>query len=205
VFERRRKKVPGLNTTSTADISFMLLIFFLVTSSMDTDKGLPRQLPPPQQEQQKEVELKVKERNVMEIRIDADNQLTCNGEPTIPEALKERIADFVANTANDPTLPEKSIREVNYFGRCEVSDRHVLSIQVDRQTSYDAYFQMQDAIVGAYKQLRNQLALRKFGKPLSRCTRDEREAIGMVYPQRISEEAPTATEGDADQKGGKKS
>ena len=69
----------------------MLLIFFLVTSSMDTDKGLPRQLPPPQQEQQKEVELKVKERNVMEIRIDADNQLTCNGEPTTPEALKERI------------------------------------------------------------------------------------------------------------------
>ena len=55
MFERRRKKVPGLNTTSTADISFMLLIFFLVTSSMDTDKGLPRQLPPPQQEQQKEV------------------------------------------------------------------------------------------------------------------------------------------------------
>ncbi len=179
----------------------MLLIFFLVTSSMDPDKGLSRQLPPPQQEE-REVEQEIKERNVLEIRIDANNQLTCGDDTVNTTTLTERIVEFVANPQNDPELPEKSVREVNYFGRCEVSDRHVLSIQVHRQTSYDVYFQMQDAIVRAYRQLRNQLAVKKFGRPFSKCTLDEREAIGMVYPQRISEEAPLT--GPADEPTGDK-
>ncbi len=177
----------------------MLLIFFLVTSSMDPDKGLSRQLPPPQQEE-KEVEQEIKERNVLEIKIDANNQMTCGGDNITAEMLTGRIISFVANADNDPSLPEKSVREVNYFGRCTVSDRHVLSIQVHRQTSYDAYFQMQDAIVRAYRQLRNELALKKFGRPLSKCSTDEREAIGMVYPKRISEETPLASPSD-EQKG----
>lgn len=198
MFERKKRKVPNLNTTATADISFMLLIFFLVTSSMDTDKGLPRQLPPPQTEQT-EVEMKIKERNILEIRLDADDQLTCNGEAITQDALIERIKIFVANNTNDPTLPEKSTREVNFFGRCEVSDRHVLSIQADRNTSYDAYFQLQNTIVRAYAQLRNELAKKRFGKPLVKCSQDEREAIGMVYPQRISEQQLTGQEGGSQQ------
>lgn len=164
----------------------MLLIFFLMTSSMDTDKGLPRQLPPPQQEQ--EVELEVKERNVLLLRLDSVNRLTCNDEPVTHEELAERIKTFVANPADDPALPEKSVRDVNYFGNHEVSDRHILSIQVSRQTSYDAYFQLQNTIVAAYRQLRNELALKQFKRPYAKCTQYERDAIGMVYPQRISEE-----------------
>lgn len=187
MFNRPKRRVPSLNTTATADISFMLLIFFLVTSSMDTDKGLPRQLPPPQTEQ-REVELKVKERNVLEIRLDADDQLTCGGEPITEEALIDRIKHFVANPDNDPSLPEKSVRELNFFGTREVSDRHILSIQVDRATSYDAYFHLQNTVARAYAQLRNELARQQFRKPLISCSIDEREAIGMVYPQRISEE-----------------
>jgi len=186
MFERPKRRVPSLNTTATADISFMLLIFFLVTSSMDTDKGLPRQLPPPQTEQ-REVELEVKERNVLEICLDGEDHLTCNGEAIDGNTLLERVKHFVGNPDNDPSLPEKSIRELNYFGKYEVSDRHVLSIQVDHNTSYDAYFQLQNTIVRAYAQLRNELARKQFGKPLVNCSRDEREAIGMVYPQRISE------------------
>jgi biopolymer transport protein ExbD len=187
---RTRGKMPGLNTTSTADISFMLLIFFLVTSSMDTDKGLPRQLPPPQDEQH-EQELTVKERNVLELRLDDHNQLTIGGEAASFDQLEQRVETFVANTANDAALPEKSTREVNYFGQCQVSDRHVISIQVDRHTSYDAYFQMQNAIVAAYNRLRNQLAQQHFGHSYAQCSADEREAINMVYPQRISEQQPT--------------
>lgn len=193
MFKRPKRKIPGLNMTSTADISFMLLIFFLVTSSMDTDKGLARQLPPAQQEE-REVEQKVKERNVMELRIDANDLLTCNGEPIQHDELTERIKVFVANRADDPTLPEKSVRDVNFFGRCSVSDRHILSVQVDRQTSYDAYFQLQNSIVSAYRQLRNELAVSKFGRTYNRCTQTQREAIGMVYPQRISEESPSIDE-----------
>ena len=89
MFERKRRRVPGLNTTATADISFMLLIFFLLASSMDTDKGLARQLPPPQ-DQHTEQEMVVKQRNVLEIALDADNQLTLGGDPITHTALTER-------------------------------------------------------------------------------------------------------------------
>ena len=191
MFERPKRRVPILNTTSTADISFMLLIFFLVTSSMDTDKGLPRQLPPIQNEEEV-VEQKIKQRNILEIVIDGEDKLTCNNEAIITDDLVERVKTFVANKTNDSSLPEKSKREVNYFGLCEVSDRHVIYIRVDRETSYDAYFQIQDAIVRAYSQLRNELAEEKFGKPLARCNKDQKDAIAMVYPQRISEDEPTS-------------
>lgn len=189
MFRRKKKKqrVPGLNMTATADISFMLLIFFLVASSMDTDKGLSRQLPPPR-DSQMEQDMQVKQRNVLEITLDANDKLSIGGE-TIENAaeLTNRIAEFVANANNDPSLPEKSRRDVHLLGVTEVSDRHILSLQVDRDATYDAYFQMQDAIVRAYARLRNQLAHQRFGRTYVQCTKEEREAIGMVYPQRISE------------------
>ena len=195
MFLRKKKRIPGLNTTATADISFMLLIFFLLASSMDTDKGLARQLPPPQDSLNVQ-ELMVKQRNVLEIAIDATDQLTLGGEPITHNELTERIATFVANATNDVSMPEKSRREVFLLGAVDVSDRHVLSIEVDRATSYDAYFQMQNAIVRAYARLRNQLAHQRFGRAYADCSREEREAIGMVYPQRISERVTaTAEEG----------
>ena len=190
--------MPSLNTTSTADISFMLLIFFLMTSSMDTDKGLPRQLPPPE-ESQVEEEILVKERNVMALRLDADGRLTCNDEPITDEELAGRVAEFVANDADDPSLPEKSEREVHLLGLTRVSDRHIITIQADRQTAYDAYFQMQNAIVAGYNQLRSRLARQQFGHDYRLCSREERDAIALVYPQRVSEMPPAAV---ANEEGG---
>lgn len=199
MFERRKKQtVPSLNTTSTADISFMLLIFFLMTSSMDTDKGLPRQLPPPE-ESQVEEEMLVKERNVMALRLDADGRLTCNDELITDEELPGRVAEFVANDADDPSLPEKSEREVHLLGLTRVSDRHIITIQADRQTTYDAYFQMQNAIVAGYNQLRNRLARQQFGHDYRQCSQEERDAIALVYPQRVSEMPPAAV---ANEEGG---
>ena len=195
MFKRKKKQqVPGLNMTATADISFMLLIFFLVASSMDTDKGLPRQLPPPDEENAIEQDLLVKKRNVMEIVLDTNDRLTIDGEPATTQELTKRIMTFVANANNDATLPEKSRRDVNLLGLTEVSDRHVLSLQVDRETSYNAYFDMQNAIVRAYALLRNQLAHKHFGHSLSLCSQEERDALAMVYPQRISEAEATKTE-----------
>ena len=190
MFARRRREMPGLNTTSTADISFMLLIFFLVTSSMDSDWGLPRQLPNPENltEQQ---EVIVKKRNALCLKLGADGVMTCNDEPIAMDALTERVKTFVANDADDPTLPEMSEREVHLLGRCKVSDRHVIMMDVHRDASYDMYFQMQDAIVRAYHQLREELAQKQFGKTLANCNNEQREAINMVYPQRISEQAIT--------------
>ena len=188
MFARRKRKMPGLDTTSTADISFMLLIFFLVTSSMDTDWGLPRQLPPPEN-QTVEEELVVKQRNALCLKLNADNQLTCNNEPIQINDLTKRVEDFVGNIADDPTLPEKSEREVHLIGRCKVSDRHVIIVEVSPKATYDAYFQMQNAVVAGYNNLREQLAQQLFHHPYAKCNAEQRDAIAMVYPQRISEQS----------------
>src|SRR5574344_175472 len=98
---RKKHKVPGLNTTSTADISFMLLIFFLVTTSMNPDKGLSLRLPPPPAN--KEVgQLTVKERNILQVRLDASDRLTVNDQPMAVNRLKEKAKAFIANPANNP-------------------------------------------------------------------------------------------------------
>jgi biopolymer transport protein ExbD len=191
MFKRRRKEVPALNTTSTADISFMLLIFFLVTSSMDTDKGLPRQLPPPDDSTEQQ-EVEVKKRNVLELRLDKEDRLTCNGEPINTTELTARVAEFVMNKSDDAQLPEKSEREVHLLGRCRVSDRHLITVEADRLTTYNAYFEMQNAVVRGYAKARNELALQHFGHSLAQCSQEERDALAMVYPQRISETMPVA-------------
>ncbi len=195
MFRRKRRDIPLLNTTSTADISFMLLIFFLVTSSMDTDKGLPRQMPPPNNSEE-EVDVEMKSRNVLALRLDAHDQLTCNDEPISNDELTRRVQEFVANKDNAPNLPEKSRREVHMMGSCQVSDRHIITVEADRLTSYNAYFEMQNAIVRGYALLRDELARQQFGHGLAQCSQEERDALAMVYPQRISERmAETQEEG----------
>ena len=77
---REKKEVPELNSSSTADISFMLLIFFLITTSIDTDQGLARRLPPPPDPTQEKSDIKLKERNVMTVFLNFQDQLMCNGE-----------------------------------------------------------------------------------------------------------------------------
>ena len=101
MFKRKRLNNPGLDTTSTADISFMLLIFFLVTSSMDTDNGLPRQMAAPEDETQVQ-DLTVKRRNVMELHLDAEGRVTCDGDSVSAGVLTERIEAFVANADDSP-------------------------------------------------------------------------------------------------------
>lgn len=193
---RRRHGFPQLNTTSTADISFMLLTFFLVTTSMDTDKGLQRQLPP-MPEQQEEREVSVKERNVMNVSIDDNDILRCDGKVVGVGELTAKVEAFVANKSNSATMPEKSVRDIPPLGRCQVADKHVISVKASANASYDAYFHMQNAIVAAYNHLRNQLAQSRFGHSYGECSPEERAAIAKCYPERISEAEPDGgREGD---------
>lgn len=178
--KRKRRRVPGLNTTSTADISFMLLIFFLVTTSLDTEKGLLRRLPPPPQQEQTE-KTTVKEDDLMNIAIDGDNRLTCNGETTTIEELTRKVASFVA--ARPKT--------------------HVLSVAADRNTSYDTYFNVQNALVAVYNSLRDGYARKQFGHPYRECSDEEKELAITEYPQRISEAEPEDASRETSEGGGR--
>ena len=167
MFRRRRfEQIPELNTSSTADISFMLLIFFLVTSSMDTDKGLLRQLPPLPQEQTPPTD--VRKDHVLQVTLDAHDQLAVDGTLVTPQQLCDQITEFVAADRTD----------------------HVISIRTDRATTYEAYFRMQNAIVAAYQSLRSEYAKQRFGLPLEQLTPEQRDSVILHVPQRISEGEP---------------
>lgn len=186
----KKRKMPGLNTSSTADISFMLLIFFLVTTSMDTDQGLPRTLPKPPEEDEINNELKVKERNILNIRINKDNYLMIGDDYVALEDVKLRAKEFIANPDNKPNLPELKPKTIKLLGKCMVTENHIISVQTDRGTSYGVYFQVQDQIVAAYNELRDELAKEKFGYKYKNLTAEQKEAIREYYPQKISEAEP---------------
>ncbi len=188
---KKNRKVPGINASSTADISFILLIFFLITTSMDTDTGLGRTLPKPPEDEQKENEIKVKERNILHIRIDKTNSMMIGEDYATVEDVKERAKEFIANKQNKPNLPELKPKKIDLMGVEMVTENHVISVQADRGTSYWIYFKVQDALVSAYNELRDELAYEKFGiKKYEFCSKEQQEAIREYYPQKISEAEP---------------
>lgn len=183
--------MPGLNTSSTADISFMLLIFFLTTTSMDTDQGLGRTLPKPPEEDQLNNEIKVKERNILNIRINKDNYLLIGDDYASLEDVKERAKEFIKNADNKPNLPELKPKKIKGLGKTMmVTENHVISVQTDRGTDYGIYFQVQDALVAAYNELRDELSKEEFGYRYEFLTKEQQDAIREVYPQKISEAEP---------------
>ena len=162
---QRKHNVPQLNTTSTADISFMLLIFFLVTTSMDTDKGLTRQLPPAEDKTIQQ-ETEINKNLMLELKISASNQLSINGRTAPMKSVRKEILQLVER----------------------VGQRHLISVNCDSHASYDVYFHLQNEIVAAYNQWREQTALKRYHTSYSRLSAKERAAIDEVCPQRIAEQ-----------------
>jgi biopolymer transport protein ExbD len=187
---RAKKKVPEVNSSSTADIAFLLLVFFLCTTTMAVNKGLARRLPPPVPAEQKTEDLKVKERNVFVVLLNSNDQLLVQGEYTEVAELKDKAKEFIKNESNAENLPEKEVIEVEYFGNVAVTKNHVISLQNDRGTSYAAYINVQNELVAAYNELRNDLAKAKFGQIYDDLQEDQQKAIQKIYPQKISEAEP---------------
>jgi biopolymer transport protein ExbD len=187
---RGKRKVPDINSSSMADIAFLLLIFFLITTSMNTDKGLARRLPPPPEKDQKTENIVIKKRNVLAVRINAQDQLMCGDDYIDINQLRERAKLFIANPYNSEVLPEKHMKEIPYFGNVMVTDKHVISLQNDRGTSYQAYIDVQNELVAAYNELRDELAQEKWQKKYAALNVDQQKAIRDIYPQKISEAEP---------------
>ena len=185
-----KRKVPDINSSSTADIAFLLLIFLLITTSMDTDRGLARRLPPPPEKDQKDNDDKIKERNVLQIYLNKDDQLMCGNDYIQITQLRQRAKDFIVNPYNDESLPEKTSKDVEFFGATMVTEKHVISLQNDRGSSYQAYISVQNELVAAYNELRNELAQEKWQKNYADLSEDQQKAIREIYPQKISEAEP---------------
>ena len=187
----KKRKVPAMNATSSADIAFMLLIFFLITTSMDTDKGLARRLPPPvPKDQKKNEEMDIKKRNILVVLINSNNQILCNNEFIDIKQLREKVRNFIENPYNDEHMPEKTEVDVPFFGKQMVTKNHVISLQNDRGTEYQAYIDVQNELAAAYNELRDEVSRKKFGKAFADLDEDQQKAVQMIYPQKISEAEP---------------
>ena len=186
-----------------ADISFILLIFFLITTSMDTDTGLVRRLPPPPDPNQLEEDVKVKGRNVLVVSVNMNNQIMyyygdeskrVTVQDVKPEDLRAVAKEFIANPENKANMPEFHPADppLPLLGAYPVTKNHIISVQTDRSTSYEVYFQIQNELMAAYNELRDELAREKFGRYYRHLDPESDEALAVrgVYPLKISEAEP---------------
>lgn len=184
-----KKSIPGLNTSSTADIAFLLLCYFLMTTTMGSQTGLSRRLPPMPDEKQKTQDQKVNRRNIIVVKINSQDRLLAGTEPMDVSQLKDKIKIFLTNPTDDPSLPEKEVQEIEGLGNRQVS-KGVISLQNDRGTSYQAYIAVQNELVKAVNELRDEASMAEFGKKFLQLDEDHQGMIKKLIPSYISEAEP---------------
>ena len=183
------RKTPGLNTQSTADIAFLLLCYFLMVSTMDQQSGLQRLLPPMPTEKQKTEDTKVNKRNIIIVRINSSDRLFAGDQLLDVSQLKDKIKEFITNPNDDPNLPEKEKKFIEGFGEYPVS-KGIISLQNDRGTSYNAYIAVQNELVKAVNEVRNDFCRQHFGKVFNACNETQQKIAKDAIPQNISEAEP---------------
>ena len=181
------RKTPEINSSSQADIAFLLLCFFLMTTSMDVDYGITRRLPPPVEENTDDV--KVKERNVMNVMVNKSDKLLVNGRVADLSMLKDLAKDFMTPHPGVESAPEVETKHFELVGDVQMS-KGVISLQNDRGTSYAMYISVQNELARAFNELQEEMAVKKFNKHLNQLTEDESKAIKEAVPVRISEAEP---------------
>jgi biopolymer transport protein ExbD len=182
----RRRMTQEISMGSMADIAFLLLIFFLVATTMDADKGIMRKLPPIVTSEP----INFHERDILVVLINRDDKLMVEGKETDLRHLREIAMEFIVNPLNLNNLPELVEIQVNYFGKVRVTKKHVISLRSDRGTSYKMYIAVQNELVAAYNELREELAQKKWQTTFSSLTNDQKKAITTIYPMKISEAEP---------------
>lgn len=206
------RPVSSINAGSMADIAFLLLIFFLVTTTMDVNQGINRLLPPIPPEGEKPPI--IKERNVLVVLVNAADELLVNKKFMEIGDLRAEAVEFFTNPMNSDKLPEMELlsekiekaknedtarynnltRTLNILGEDVSVSKGVISLQNDRGTSYKMYIQVQDELSRAITEIRNDLSLRLWGvrfTDLKEETDPDRiQAIQTVVPAAISEAEP---------------
>ena len=183
------RKTPGLNTQSTADIAFLLLCYFLMTSTMDQQSGLQRRLPPMPDKNQKTEDTKVNKRNIIIVKINSSDRLFAGDQLMDVSQLKDKIKEFITNPNNDPNLPERETKNIEGFGEYPVS-KGVISLQNDRGTSYRAYIAVQNELVKAINEVRDDFSKQNYGKAYAFLSEDQQKIVREAVPQNISEAEP---------------
>lgn len=184
-----RRQVPEINAGSMADIAFLLLIFFLAATTMDSDTGLMRQLPAiPDPNVPQDIN-KINDRNILEVKVNKDNLLLVEGQLTEFSQLREIAHNFILNANDSPNMPEKEVVNLPYFGNVAVT-KAVISLQNDIGTKYGVYIAVQNELIAARAKLRDDLSRQEFGMPYERLDEERKGAIDDFFQVPISEAEP---------------
>ena len=189
----RKKNIPEINASSQADIAFTVLIFFLVVSTMDVDTGLVRVLPPMADPNMKQEDIKVKERNLLLVFVNGSGNIMAGGKAVTIDALREKAKEFILNPHDLKTLPEKKNEKIDMPDGSKWTypvSEGVISLQNTRDTSYERYIEVQNALTRAYNEVRDDLAMSKFGKKFEDLNEAEQKVMTKAIPMKISEAEP---------------
>ncbi|MDO8899316.1 MAG: biopolymer transporter ExbD [Bacteroidales bacterium] len=188
-----RRASPEINAGTMADIAFLLLIFFLVTTTMDVDTGITRRLPPPIETPD---DIKVRERNVLNVLVNKDDRLLVDGKVGDIRTLKEVAKRFMTPVFPDnPNFPETEIKSIELLGDIHTS-KGVISLKNDRGTSYNMYIKVQNELARAFNELKDELAMQRFGIRFTNLVNEGQiKAVNEAVPVRISEAEPESIGG----------
>lgn len=186
-----KRATPEINASSMADIAFLLLIFFLVTTTMDVDTGIQRQLPPIPENKDQKTDVEVNKRNIYLVLVNSRGNISVNQSWMDIDKLREDAKRFInCDRADDPTLPEMEEITVEGIKGPVKTSKGIISLQNDRGTTYGRYIEVQNELVAAYNEVRNEAARKYFNKPYDELNDEQQEAVRKIYPQRISEAEP---------------
>jgi biopolymer transport protein ExbD len=166
----RRRKVQEINSTSSADIAFLLLVFFLVTSSFDAQTGIYRKMEPAEPKDALRESLKIQQKNLLTLRIDADNRIRYEEEPLEEAQLRALGKRFIA---------ESDLAQ------------HVISLKVNREAHYQTYLSALNELTAAYAELRDEAAQSRYALSFLRLTAEQKDSIRTDIPMHIAESEPT--------------
>ena len=185
------KKPPTLNAMQTADMAFIMLCFFMMVTTMGSEFGLIRQLPPWVEHNPNDKGDKINERNVLVVRISAQNNLLVNNEYMEMSQLRAKAKDFFNINNSGDKYPEKETVELPYLGSININKTAIVSLQNDRGTAYRTYIQAQNELSAAINELRDEFSLQRFAARYENLTPEQQDVIGnQIYKMAISEAEP---------------
>lgn len=198
---KNRNAPPEVNAGSMADIAFLLLIFFLVTTTIETDQGINRKLPPIDDKEQEDNI--IKEKNIFTVLINRKDQLLVEDKVVELKDLRQKAIEFLDNGGDGTCAYCKGERDE---ASSDNPDKAIISLQNDAETSYKAYIAVQNELVAAYYFLRDRESQTRYGKTFREleamfddprtksAQRDKIEPIikdiQTLYPQKLSEAEP---------------
>ena len=184
---RFRREIPPINSTSSADVAFILLLFFLLYGSLDSKSGIYRRLAPPVSKSAIKKNIPIEERNILSLSIHDNNLVYLKDELLPLSEIRKTAKVFIDNPDDRDFLPQKTTLDIPGLGSMPVSRDAVISLEFSRKSNYQTYISVLSELTAAYDELRNQLALEKFRKPFPDLSEAQQTAIREVYPLQISE------------------